>query len=280
MARRPRPNPAPSSHTRPEHATLPALALGAAAGLACSRGQSAGAAAAAAAAGGMLAATAAAAASAAAGRRRPSRAELPIPAAELTRMRQSLHSRGYGSLQPGVGWEWGEGGALLRGLRAAADALRAAGYPPAFVFMLDGAWEVHRRAGRLPWWLGDDGPESVECFWDTRARCLICCGSRWRLSSARGAQWTPPYSAGLPPHPTPCPTRRAPRRSVLWRRRCRWPTRRHPSAPAPTSECVLTPHPARWADPLALLSDGLACVRCRTVTSPASRRWVRRTDGR
>ena len=69
-------------------------------------------------------------------------AELPIPAEALAKMRTSLAERGYGAVQPGTGWSYGDLAPLLAKLRAAADAMRAAGWPPVFVFCLDEAWQL------------------------------------------------------------------------------------------------------------------------------------------
>ena len=81
---------------------------------------------------------------ASAGEATPARAELPIPSEELDAMRASVQARGYGVVQPSPGaWGWGEQlTGTLAGLRAAAEAFRAAGWPPAFIFTLDEAWAV------------------------------------------------------------------------------------------------------------------------------------------
>ena len=68
--------------------------------------------------------------------------ELPIPAEALAKMRTSLAERGYGAVQPGTDWSYGDLAPLLAKLRAAADAMRAAGWPPVFVFCLDEAWQL------------------------------------------------------------------------------------------------------------------------------------------
>lgn len=67
---------------------------------------------------------------------------LAIPNADLGTMRQSLDERGYGALQPGAAWDWSSLAPLLEAMYEAAAALRAAGWPPAFVFALPGAWKV------------------------------------------------------------------------------------------------------------------------------------------
>ena len=70
-------------------------------------------------------------------------AELSIPPSTLQAMRDSLDARGYGAMQPGAGWDWqGPTPSLLQAMYAAAGALRAAGWPPAFVFALPGAWRL------------------------------------------------------------------------------------------------------------------------------------------
>ena len=68
--------------------------------------------------------------------------ELLIPPEDLEAMRRSLNQLGYGALQPGSSWGYGALAPVLGALRAAAGTLRAAGWPPAFVFMLDEAWEL------------------------------------------------------------------------------------------------------------------------------------------
>jgi hypothetical protein len=69
--------------------------------------------------------------------------ELGVPDSQIRAMRSSLDVRGYGSLQPdGAAWDWGELAPTLSALRAAASAFRDAGWPPAFVFVLPGAWRL------------------------------------------------------------------------------------------------------------------------------------------
>ena len=71
------------------------------------------------------------------------RRELCVPDADLQAMRASLHARGYGSLKPGSeSWGWSELTPVLGALCAAADAFRDAGWPPAFIFVLPGAWRL------------------------------------------------------------------------------------------------------------------------------------------
>ena len=67
--------------------------------------------------------------------------ELPIPESELEGMRSSIRARGYGKIEPKL-WQWGEITPALAALREAAATLRAAGWPPAFIFTLDEAWAV------------------------------------------------------------------------------------------------------------------------------------------
>ena len=70
--------------------------------------------------------------------------ELNVPSGELEAMRASIDARGYGALQPSAdGWDWRDDlSPMLSLLRAAATALREAGWPPAFVFTLPGAWRI------------------------------------------------------------------------------------------------------------------------------------------
>ena len=76
--------------------------------------------------------------------------ELAVPAAQLSAMADSLDMRGYGMLKPGgvgggdgSGWVWdNELQSALRSLEACANALKAYGWPPAFVFALPGAWRI------------------------------------------------------------------------------------------------------------------------------------------
>ena len=58
-------------------------------------------------------------------------------------MAASIDERGYGSVQPAdLTWHWDELRPALQALTAAAAALRAAGWPPAFLFALPGAWRI------------------------------------------------------------------------------------------------------------------------------------------
>ena len=69
--------------------------------------------------------------------------QLCIPHEQLSAMRASLRTRGYGVVQPTDGvWGWGELVPVLAALRAIADTFREAGWPPAFIFTLDEAWAV------------------------------------------------------------------------------------------------------------------------------------------
>ena len=68
-------------------------------------------------------------------------AELRVPEDELRRMGASLNASGFGVAQP-ERWGWGEDQVRLEQLRQAAHALARRGWPPAFVFMLDEAWDV------------------------------------------------------------------------------------------------------------------------------------------
>lgn len=84
-----------------------------------------------------------------------------VRAAEVERMRAALHADGFFVSAPdapaGVasharaagaaesGWSWGEDQAVLERLARAAHALRARGWPPAFVFMLREAWALADR---------------------------------------------------------------------------------------------------------------------------------------
>lgn len=196
---------------RPEHFAWPSLLLGVAAGVAVSRGQGAGGRASIAVimggAGLVLASFAATAANAAAralSTRRASRSpELRIPHADVGRMRQSLHDRGYGSLKPGDTWQWHEARALLGGLRDAAATVRAAGYPPAFVFMLDSAWEVLDRLWEPLTALLGDG-----CTMDPSVFCWIAAAPEALPHGPRASAGTTAAAASPPPRSVPT-TKRA-----------------------------------------------------------------------
>jgi hypothetical protein len=143
----------------------------------------------------VVAAAAAAASSVAASRIRVHQArarpkELGIPAAELDAMRSALDARGYGSVCPtSATWNWDELEALLAALAAAADALRDAGWPPAFVFVLPGAWKViDRLFAPMEALLGRD------CMMDPSVFCWIA-----RTPSSPPAVPAPPDDAPAPP---------------------------------------------------------------------------------
>lgn len=124
---------------------------------------------------------------ASAGESMPVQTELPIPYEELHAMRASIQARGYGVVQPSPGtWSWDERltGALA-GLRAAADAFRAAGWPPAFIFTLDEAWAVLDQI-----WAPMESLLGVGCAMDPSVFCWIA--TRPPAPSAEQAKAPPP----------------------------------------------------------------------------------------
>ena len=96
--------------------------------------------------------------------------ELPISADELASFRGSLETRGYGAMAPDAlgGWSWGSLAHTLAALRAAAGAFRAAGWPPAFIFTLDEAWELLDRL-----WTPMEAALGPNCRMDPSVFCWI-----------------------------------------------------------------------------------------------------------
>lgn len=93
--------------------------------------------------------------------------ELPIPEIQLDAARYDIGTRGYATIQP-EGWSWGDLAPALDKLRLAAMALRAAGWPPVFIFCLDLAWEVLDKL-----WLPMEALLGNDCVMDPSVFCWI-----------------------------------------------------------------------------------------------------------
>ena len=83
-------------------------------------------------------------------------------------MRYDIGKHGYAALQPGADLSWGALAPALGHLHSAALALRAAGWPPAFVFMLDLAWELVDKL-----WMPMEGILGEGCAMDPSVFCWI-----------------------------------------------------------------------------------------------------------
>ena len=99
--------------------------------------------------------------------------DLAVPDAALARMRDALDRRGYGALRPTAGkdeaWAWPDSlAADIAWLREAAFALRARGWPPAFVFVFDAAWRIVDRM-----WAPMEAALGTGCAMDPSVFCWI-----------------------------------------------------------------------------------------------------------
>jgi len=170
-------------------------------------------------------------------------AELAVPEVELDAMRYDISTRGYGMIQPGGSWSWEELEPGLERLRLAANALRAAGWPPAFVFCLDLAWDI---LDRVP--LTGHRTLGSPCFAHVPCSHLRSSSSGRRSSRCwvAGARWTLRCFAGL--QRSQRRSTRGPQPAVL----TVLAVRRHRSDP--TSACHTATSPA--------------CNRCASATAP------------
>jgi hypothetical protein len=104
----------------------------------------------------------------------PTSGDLAVPDAALARMRDAIDRRGYGALRPtaaadGEAWAWPETvAAEIAWLREAACALRARGWPPAFVFVFDAAWRIVDRM-----WAPMEAALGEGCAMDPSVFCWI-----------------------------------------------------------------------------------------------------------